>query len=64
MIYYYYRSIVISWYYQNALIIVIPGDKDSSIMDKNDYDDKMQEMIDKGMQDGVYAKTGDQSLQD
>ena len=44
--------------------MVIPGDKDSSIMDKNDYDNKMQEMIDKGMQDGVYAKTGDQSLQD
>ena len=40
-------------------IVVIPGDKDSAlvIMDKNDYVKKMQEMIDEGIQDGVYAKT-------
>ena len=39
------------------MIIVIPGDKDSSIMEKNDYDNKMQEMIDKGIQDGVTPQT-------
>ena len=40
-------------------IVVIPGDKDSAIviMNKNDYVKKMQEMIDRGIQDGVYAKT-------
>ena len=40
-------------------IVVIPGDKDSAIVivDKNDHVKKMQEMIDKGIQDGVYAKT-------
>ena len=47
-------------------IVVIPGDKDSAIviMDKNDCVNKMQEMIDKGIQDGVYAKTEDDTLQD
>ena len=47
-------------------IVVIPGDKDSAIviMDKNDYVKKVQEMIDKGIQDGVYAKTEDSTLQD
>ena len=36
-------------------IAIIPGDKDSAIviMDKNDYVKKMQQMIDKGIQDGV-----------
>ena len=33
-------------------------------MDKNDYVKKKQEMIDKGIQDGVSAKTEDNTLQD
>ena len=47
-------------------IVVITGDKDSAIiiMDKNDYVKKMQEMIDRGIQDGVYAKTEDKTLPD
>ena len=46
-------------------IVVIPGDKDSAlvIMDKNDYVKKIQEMIDKGIQGGVYARTEDNTLQ-
>ena len=34
------------------------------IMIKNDYVKKMQEMVDKGIQEGVYAKTEDNTLQD
>ena len=47
-------------------IAVIPGDKDSAIViiDKNDYVKKMQKMIDKGIQEGVYAKTENNTLQD
>ena len=33
-------------------------------MDKNYYVKKMPEMIDKGIQDEVYSKTGDNTLQD
>ena len=33
-------------------------------MDKNDYVKKMQEMTDKGIQEGVYVKTEDNTLQD
>ena len=33
-------------------------------MDKNDYVKKMQEMIDKGIQEGVYAKREDNTFQD
>ena len=46
--------------------VIIPGDKDSAlvIMDKNDYVKKMQETIDKGIQEGVYAKAEDSTLQD
>ena len=33
-------------------------------MKKNDYVKKMQEIIDKGMQDGISAKTEDNTLQD
>ena len=33
-------------------------------MDKNDYVKKMQEMIDKGIQEGIYEKTEDNTLQD
>ena len=33
-------------------------------MNKNDYVKKMQEVIDKGIQDGISAKTEDNTLQD
>ena len=33
-------------------------------MEKDNYVKKMQEMIDKGIQDGVYAKAEDKTLQD
>ena len=44
----------------------MPRDKNSAIviMNKNNYVQKMQEMIDKGIQEGVHAKTGDNTLQD
>ena len=47
-------------------IVVLPEDKDSAkvIMGKNDDVKKMQEMIDKGIPEGVYAKTEDDTLQD
>ena len=32
-------------------------------MDNNDYGKKIQEMIDKAIQDGIYAKTEDHTLQ-
>ena len=46
-------------------IDVIPRDKDSAIviMDKNDYVKKMKEMIDKRIEEGVYAKSEEKILQ-
>ena len=49
---------------KDEIIVVISGDKDSAIviMDKYGYVKKMQEMIDKRMQEGVYAKIEDNTL--
>ena len=46
-------------------IVVIPGDKDSTIgiMDRNDYVKKILKMIEKGIQEGVFVKTEDSTLQ-
>ena len=46
-------------------IVIMPGDKDSAIviMYKNNCVKKMQEMIDKRIPDGVYAKIEDNTLQ-
>ena len=46
-------------------IVIMPGDKDSAIviMYKNNCVKKMQEMMDKIIPDGVYAKIEDNTLQ-
>ena len=46
-------------------IVVIPGDKDSTIgiMDRNDYVKKILKMIEKEIQEGVFVKTEDSTLQ-
>ena len=46
-------------------IVVIPGDKDSNIgiMDRNDYAKKILKMIERGIQEGVFVKTKDRTLQ-
>ena len=51
---------------RNKDIAVIPGDKDSSvvIMDKTDYNRKLQHMIDDGIEKGIYAPTTDETLSD
>ena len=51
---------------KNKDIAVIPGDKDSSIviMDRVDYNDKLQLMIDEGILKGIYAPTTDETLSD
>ena len=50
----------------NNDIVIIPGDKDSSVvvMNKTDYVMKMQSMIDEGITNGVYMKTEDDTLGD
>ena len=47
-------------------IVLITVDNDSAIIitEKKDYVKKMQEMIDKGTQDRVYAETEDSNIQD
>ena len=44
--------------------MIIPGDKDSCIviMNKADYHNKLQEMIDDGIKNGTYTPTEDQTL--
>ena len=47
-------------------IVLITVDNDSAIVitKKKDYVKKMQEMIDKGTQDRIYAETEDNNIQD
>ena len=47
-------------------IAVLSGDKDSSIviMQKDDYNHKLQQMIDEGIRIGIYAPTEDNTLND
>ena len=46
---------------KNENIVLLSGDKDSStvIMDKNDYVNKVEDMIETGIQDGKYQRTED-----
>lgn len=50
----------------NKNIAVVSGDKDSSIviMNRSDYNDKIQQMINEGVQKGVYAPSTDTTLKD
>ena len=50
----------------NDNIAVVPGDKDSCVvlMNKKDYIDKLQTMIDDGVKRGVYTPTTDNTLDD
>ncbi|XP_066924595.1 uncharacterized protein [Clytia hemisphaerica] len=50
----------------NENLAIVSGDKDSCvvIMNRNDYYSKIQEMIDKGIQDKVYEPTTDTTLDD
>ena len=47
-------------------IVIVKGDKDSCVvvMDKSDYMNKMNDMIKKGIEDGTYEETVDNTLQD
>ena len=47
-------------------IAVLSGDKDSSIaiMQKGDYNQKLQQMIDEGIRNGIYTPTEDNTLND
>ena len=47
-------------------IAVLSGDKDSSIviMQKDDYNKKLQHMIDEGIRKGIYIPTEDNTLND
>ena len=51
---------------KNENVVVIPGDKDSCvvIMNKTDYVQKLQNMIDEGIEKGVYANSSDNTLKD
>ena len=51
---------------KNQSIIILDGDKDSSvvIMNKVDYIDKMEQMLNEGIEKGVYAKSKDSILSD
>ena len=47
-------------------LVVVSGDKESCvvIMNKSDYQSKMQHMINDGIRDGIYEVTGDNTLDD
>ena len=47
-------------------LVLLPGDKDCCviIMDKVDYMNKIEEMINNGIQKGVYVETEDNKLRD
>ena len=47
-------------------VAVVPGDKDSTvvILDRKDYIEKLQGMIDDGIRDGVYETSSDSTLSD
>ena len=47
-------------------IAVVPGDKDSSvvILNKSDYLDKMQSMLDEGIENGTYVVSRDTIIPD
>ena len=47
-------------------IAVLSGDKDSSIVivQKDDYNHKLQQMIDEGIRNGIYTPTEDNTLND
>ena len=51
---------------QNKDIVVVKGDKDSSvvIMEKSDYVDKLEYMINDGIEKGTYVETTDNTLKD
>ena len=45
---------------------ILSGDRDSSIviMQKDDYNHKLQQMIDEGIKNGIYTPTEDNTLND
>ena len=45
-------------------VAILSGDKDSSIviMQKDDYNHKLQQMIDEGIKNGIYTRTEDNTL--
>ena len=47
-------------------LVVVSGDKESCvvIMNKSDYQNKMQQMINDGIRDGIYKVTADNILDD
>ena len=47
-------------------VVILSGDKDSSIviMQKDDYNHKLQQMIDEGIKNGIYTPTEDNTLND
>ena len=47
-------------------VAILSGDKDSSIviMQKDDYNHKLQQMIDEGIKNGIYTPTEDNTLND
>ena len=50
----------------NPDIVILEGDKESAtvIMNKTDYIRKMNEMIEKGLEDGTYVESEDTTLED
>ena len=50
----------------NKEVAIVPGDKDSTVvvMNRTDYINKMQSMIEEGIQKGVYLPTTDTTLTD
>lgn len=50
----------------NPNIVILEGDKETAIviMNKEDYVNKMNQMIDAGIEDGTYAESDDTTLED
>ena len=57
---------VLSILFKDENIAILSGDKDSSIviMQKDDYNHKLQQMIDEEIKNGIYTPTEDNILND
>lgn len=51
---------------RNEEVVIVSGDKDSCVvlMNKSDYIEKLQKMIDEGIKDKIYEPTTDETLSD
>ena len=52
--------------FKNKNLVVVSGDKESCVVliDKTDYQDKLQKMVEDGIKNGIYKVAEDNTLKD